>query len=175
MANPATRQQWILEELKSRPTLSYVECWAIFGRKWAKGKSTFDKDWNAATEAHKDYQIKANKAKEEASIQIEVESLKNGIKTKNERVLILQNQVDESLSQLELGECRIRQWNSESSEYIIVERPLSPIETVALRKVIRDLQSEISKIQGDYAPEKKEHEIKSINLSRIEFVNKTSK
>lgn len=158
MSNPATRQQWILDELKFNPMLSFVECFSKYFEKFSKSEVTFSKDWKVSSETHKDYQIKANKAKEEASIQIEVESLKNGIKTKSERVLILQNEVDASLEELNDPEAT-----------------LNVFQKVSLRKVIKELQSEISKIQGDYAPEKKEHEIKSINLSRIEFVNKTSK
>jgi hypothetical protein len=66
----------------------------MYGQKWAKGKTTFDKDWNIANERYIEYQNKANKAKEEASIAKEVEAVKMGLKTKNERLLIYQSQVD---------------------------------------------------------------------------------
>lgn len=66
------------------------------------------------------------------------EAVETGLKSKLERVLILQTEVDACLTDL---------YGSE----------LSIIEKVRLRQVIKELQSEISKIEGDYAPNKLEH------------------
>jgi RNA polymerase-interacting CarD/CdnL/TRCF family regulator len=44
-------------------------------------------------------------------------------------------------------------------EYMEIERKLTYVERATLMKSLRDLQSEISKIEGDYAPTKMENKI----------------
>jgi hypothetical protein len=41
-------------------------------------------------------------------------------------------------------------------EYMEIERKLTYVERATLMKSLRDLQSEISKIEGDYAPTKQD-------------------
>ncbi len=65
-------------------------------------------------------------------------AVKNRIKSKPERVLILQKEVGACLKDLYAGD-------------------LSIIEKVRLRLAIKELLSEISKIEGDYSPNKLEH------------------
>ncbi len=67
------------------------------------------------------------------------EALQTGLKSKLERVLILQTEVDGCLFDL---------YDTES---------LPIVEKVRLRMAIKELQSEISKIEGDYAASKLEH------------------
>jgi hypothetical protein len=64
-----------------------------------------------------------------------IEAAKNGLKTKTERVMILQNQVDEILIDL-------------------TDDEISLTAKAYLRKTLKDIQAEISKIEGDYAPTK---------------------
>jgi DNA repair exonuclease SbcCD ATPase subunit len=137
MNNPATRQEWILEQLTERPTLSYRECWGIYGVKWGRKENTFTTDWNNAKERHTERQQAINAAKEVAIIKEEVKAAKNGLKSKHERLMILQDQVDATLVDLQDEELEYR-------------------DKVALRKVLRELQAEVSKIEGDYAPAKTE-------------------
>lgn len=73
---------------------------------------------------------------EEAKGSEVVKAAKNGLKTKAERLMILQNEVDNSLKDLKTAR--------------------KVFDKVSLRKVIKELQSEISKIEGDYAPTKGE-------------------
>lgn len=152
---PAHRQQWILEELKKSPLISYVDMWAMYGQKWAKGKTTFDKDWKKAKGKHEAYQKKANEEKERVSIELEKEAVKQGLKTKFDRIMILQNQIEHVQKELALGECEdIKIIKGEPKK---IKRPLLPFEKSAMRKNIKDLQAEISKIEGDYAPIKQDH------------------
>jgi sulfate adenylyltransferase subunit 1 (EFTu-like GTPase family) len=137
MNNPATRQEWILEQLTERPTLSYRECFGKYSVNFGKTERTFDRDWNNATERHTERQQAINAAKEVAIIKEEVKAAKNGLKSKHERLMILQDQVDATLVDLQ----------DELLEYR---------DKVALRKVLRELQAEVSKIEGDYAPAKTE-------------------
>lgn len=149
--NPKQRQEWIFELLK-KEVISYVEMWAKYGQKWAKGKTTFDKDWNKANARSLQYQSKVNSAKETASIEIEVEALKQGLKTKIDRLLFYQNQIDIMEKQL-FGEIKFM--------FIVGNKPVSshnsknefilPLEKQnEIRKQIKDYQTEISKIEGDY-------------------------
>lgn len=71
---PQYRQQWILEELKKSPLLSYGEMWGKYEVKWGKGKTTFDKDWKQAQKQLQEWQnsINAEIAKQVVSAEIEV-------------------------------------------------------------------------------------------------------
>lgn len=72
---------------------------------------------------------------EDTKTQEAVEAAKKGIKTKNERLLILQAQVDELLIDL-------------------TEDEISLTDKAYLRKTLKEIQAEISKMEGDYAPSK---------------------
>lgn len=74
---------------------------------------------------------------ERVNVQGAVEAAEMGLKTKNERLLILQTEVSDCIAELKAG-----------------AKELDVYEKVALRKTIKELQSEISKIEGDYAPVK---------------------
>jgi hypothetical protein len=150
--NPKNRQKWIFDLLKV-DELNYVDTWAKFGQKWAKGKTTFDKDWNTANSKFLEYQRKVNKAKEEASITIEVNAVKQGLKLKIDRLMFYQNQIDIMEQQL-IGSVKFF--------FIVGNKPVSshnskgdfvlPLEKQnEIRKQIHYYQSEISKIEGDYA------------------------
>lgn len=152
---PAYRKQWILEELKKSPLISYVEMWGKYGQKWAKGKTTFDKDWKQAQEELQTYQNKVQTEKERVSIEIEKEAVKQGLKTKIDRLFVLQEQVEQIQKELEANECEdIKIIKGEPKKF---KRPLLPMEKASMRKTLKELQSEISKIEGDYAPIKQDH------------------
>lgn len=152
MANPASRQQWIYDELVKTPVLSYMQMWSKYGVKWSKQESTFAKDWKIAHQRFQEYQRKANEAKDAAYIENELKGLERGVKTKTQRVLILQKQVSECIFELEQG---VSASGVELDTY----------EKVALRKTIRELQAEISKIEGDYAATKQE-----VNISGYDII-----
>lgn len=78
------------------------------------------------------------------------DAAKNGIKSKTERLMILQEQIDACLTDLD-------------------KPKLDIYEKVALRKTIKELQGEISKIEGDYATEKIDVTTKgkSVNTSKL--------
>lgn len=174
MNNPKTRQQWIYEVLKKEPTISYTDCYAKYSPVFAKTRKTFDGDWNKANVRFVAYQKKANAAKEVASIEREKDAVKQGLKSKLERVMFLQNEVEVMEKQLR-GELTYT-WNnygkimnSHSGGKFVL-----PIQTQnELRKLIQSYNSEISKIEGDYAPSKvaqtdnKGNDIKRYDLSGV--------
>lgn len=161
--NPKNRQQWILELLNSEG-LSYNDTLAKFRQMWAKSKTTFDSDWNKANEKYIDHQDEINKAKEQASINEEVERLKKGIKTKHHRLDFYQTQIELMQKQL-TGEIvtyfligNKPAVNPNKGEYIL------PLEKQnEIRKAIKEYQTEISKIEGDYAAT--QQEIKQTNIT----------
>lgn len=161
MNNPKTRQQWIYDLLKSEPTLSFTDCFSKYWGKYSKTEVTFNKDWKIASNRHLEYQEQLNKERERVSIEMDLEPLKSGLKSKHERLLNLQKQVEDCQSDLDAGI---------KPDYVIIggkvqklTKELTPLDKAYIRKTIRDLQSEISKIEGDYAPAKQEHSITSVN------------
>ena len=165
---PQYRQEWILDLLKSEPKISHGEMFGKYSVKFGCSGKTFDKDWKKAKSEIETYQIKVQKEKEAVSIAVEKEAIKKGLKTKIERLLILQNEVDKIIREIENGYCT----DNIVSDGIptCIMRPLRPMEISAMRRNIKDLQSEISKIEGDYATAKQEVEIKEskIDYSKID-------
>lgn len=157
MNNPKTRQQWVYDLLKKEPTISYTDCYAKYSPVFAKTRKTFDGDWNKATERFKAYQKKANEAKELASIEAEKEAVKNGLKSRTDRILYLQNEIERMEAQLR-GDVKVTFviGNGIKSSHV-GEVFVLPIQIQnELRREIRAHSSEISKLEGDYAAEKKD-------------------
>lgn len=156
--NPRYRQQWIFDLLKNNATLSYNDCFTCYFQKFTKSRVTFTKDWNIALVNIKGYQSKLKNRKEEVSITIEVEALKQGLKLKIDRLMFYQNQIEIMENQL-FGFVKFKFivsnqiLNSHDKEGVFV----LPLEKQnEIRKQIKEYQSEISKIEGDYASIKKD-------------------
>lgn len=149
---PKNRRQWILDLLKTEPNLSYSECFTKYSLIFTKTKRTFATDWKKAKEQFQTYQKKANEAKERVSIELEKEAVKQGLKTKLDRLMILQNQVEDILKRLEKG--THPQETFKDGKVLKFERELTPSEITAYNRTIKELQAEISKIEGDYASDK---------------------
>jgi hypothetical protein len=137
--NPKYRQQWILDLLKVE-VITFGECFIKYFDKFSKSEVTFSKDWNKATQVHKEYQEKVNKAKDRVSIQKEIKALEGGLKSKFERQLMLQKMLDP-----EYVHCEIKM--TPGGRLVPFERKLEPKELIAIH-------SELSKMEGDYAPAK---------------------
>lgn len=147
MAGKISKQkaiELILVELDKGSTFS--ACMAFNGINWHIPERTFNRYWKEANQTYSERQqaIESNLA--EQRVELEKERLKTSIKTKNERVIILQSQINEIISELELNTCQDVDGKGKA-----FTRALLPGERTAMRKAIKDLQSEISKIEGDYA------------------------
>ena len=171
--NPKGRQMFILDELKLDSSLSYSVMFGKFSEMFGKSDKTFDKDWLSVQNDIKQYTETINKAKLEESISIEKEAVRNGLKTKNERLLILQKLVDECLEQLATKQC---------NDTIIVEGTVKNIKRLMnqrelndTRKTLQSLQSEISKIEGDYAVTKTENVNTFVDAEVFDWVVKNKK
>ena len=86
---PQYRQQWILEELKKSPLLSYREMWGKYEVKWGKGKTTFDKDWKQAQKQLQEWQNSINAEVAKQVISAEVEERKKDLFAKMDALKIL--------------------------------------------------------------------------------------
>lgn len=154
MNNPKTRQKWILDQLKENPLTGFKEMFSVYFEKFSKSEVTFSKDWKKATERLREYQEAINAARMEASIKAETELVKRGLKTKIERLLVLQNLVNDCIQELATKKC---------SDTIVVDSTVKNIKRLMTqnelnqtRRTLKELQSEISKIEGDYAPAKQD-------------------
>lgn len=152
MNNPKSRQQWILEQLTRRPTLSFGECFSEYSVIYSRTEKTFSTDWNKSKEKHIVLQGVINAAKEQAVISEEVQAAKNGLKSKHERLMTLQRQVDATESELNDG--RTKETVIRGGKGVSIDRDFTVLERAQLRRTLKDLQSEISKIEGDYAATK---------------------
>jgi predicted lipid-binding transport protein (Tim44 family) len=126
-----------------------------YAKKWQIAERTIDR---YITDAKNEAQTLRNLAKETANdtlVEEVKEAVRNGLKTKTERLMILQDEVSDCKEELISGK------NNGAK--------LTVFEKVALRKTIKELQSEISKIEGDYATEKIDVTTKgnSVNTSQL--------
>ncbi len=136
MNNPKSRQQWIYDLLISEPTLSYVNGLAKYRQKWAKSKTTFDKDWKQAQARLKEYQKTINDEKLKESIKQEKQAVKRNILNKHDAMEILTTIAKGTASKVD--------------DKIII--PTASERTKAI--------AELSKFNGWYEPVKTETSIK---------------
>ena len=169
MTTKEARIKWIFEKMVASPLLSSGDLFTLYlkGNKRITER-TFQQYLKEARKEFEAYQKKVQKEKEAVSIEIEKEAVKNGLKTKIERLLTLQKHIQHIEQELEKGECEdIKFVKGEPKK---MKRPLLPLEKSAMRKNIKELQAEISKIEGDYATAKQEVEIKEskIDYSKVD-------
>lgn len=169
MNNPKTRQQWILDELKNSPNISFSEMFSKYSEMFSKSEKTFSKDWKKAVSEHSEYQKTLKSEKERVSIQKEVEAVENGLETKIQRLFSLQKRKNDIEKMLSTGTYLEHKFSG--NKVVKAERPLTPQEVSSLTKTFQLLSSEISKIEGDYAETKMKHSGDAENpiMSKVEI------
>lgn len=160
---------FIISEL-NKGNIQYKDVMLVFVSKFELTEQTFVRYWKQANESYKNQRELINNAKIEESIIQEKEAVKIGLKSKIDRLLILQKLVDECLEQLTTKQC---------NDTIIVEGTVKNIKRLMnqrelndTRKTLQSLQSEISKIEGDYAPTKSENT--NTNIDKTPFFGEIS-
>ena len=120
-----------------------------YAKKWQIAERTIDRYLKPAKEIAKKLSNKANKAAEDVYVSETVEAAKSGLKSKFDRVMILQGQCSQIENELIANV---------STDYIVISGKLQRVvkeipvtDRAYLRKTLKDLQAEISKIEGDYA------------------------
>ena len=163
---PQYRQEWIFELLKLEG-LTHAVTFGKYLVEFGKTEMTFNKDWKVANERYKLYQSDVNKAKKEVSIAYEVETLKQGLKSKFERTLNLQNQID--YLQKTLNDNLTTDVIVVSGKVQNVNRKLSIQEKALIIREIKGLSALIGTNEGDSAPTKSQVEVteKPIDLSKM--------
>lgn len=144
---------YILEKLRSG-IVEPKDIVAEFCNKFHKSDRTFWYQWKIASQMYQEALKQENEVKEGIYIENNVQEFKSGLKSKTERLLILQNEIINSINELEYGKATYLYKSGD--EFETAERDLTIFEKAKLRQVIKELQSEISKIEGDYAPLKTE-------------------
>jgi hypothetical protein len=128
-----------------------TEILAIFGEKWSNvSNRTYDRRFKIAKDLYKEELETINKARVNEAINVEKEAVKIIINSKLERLEIYQKQILDCVKELNHG------YTEEFKNGELFSRPLNINEKSAIRRSIKDLQSEISKIEGDYATSKLE-------------------
>ncbi|MBE2274268.1 MAG: hypothetical protein IAE62_08385 [Flavobacteriales bacterium] len=139
---------FILNNLKEGK-VNYSEVKDDFCGEYSLKERTFTKYWAIAQERFADYKSKLDDVIESSAIQTEAEAAKNLIRSKTDRLLIYQNQIDEVLKELKRkGIYFVEVVDNKRKRRF---RPYTVTELTNLRNTLKNLQSEISKIEGDYA------------------------
>jgi hypothetical protein len=99
-------------------------------------------EWSILKDKALDKQIQANTAI----------SLKSGLKSKVERLLQLQEQIESLNNEIKANVMIVSTFYD--GEIITGARPMNSIEKSTINKTIKEIRAEISKIEGDYAPTK---------------------
>ncbi len=151
---------FIINELE-KGNVKYNDVVNVFLPKFSLTRPTFDKYWLLANEAYKLKRDAINEAKLNETIKLEKEAIKTIINSKLERLAIYQKEIENCVKELSHGFTEETKSTGE-----LINRPITISEKALLRKTIKDLQSEISKIEGDYASTKVEQTNTTIEVIR---------
>lgn len=156
--NPKFRQDWIYDYLVSSDNdIGYTEMFSIYSEKFSLSEQTFAKDWLPSSDRYKAYATRLRKKKEDAQLKAEVKFAVKSLDSKHDRLLNLQNLVDDCLRDLATGMTDDVYFDDGAP--IEYRRRMNTIETNQTRRTARDIQAEISKIEADYATTKIDHTI----------------
>ncbi len=134
------------------------EVMAMVAKKWQMSVRTFDRNFKKAKDKHSERRREVEKEKLNTTIEQENEAIKKGLKTKFDRLMVLQNLVEKCNESIESGLCSDTFFSKDDGA-IETTRKMNQRELNDTMKTLHTLQSEISKIQGDYAPTKTETDL----------------
>ena len=120
--------------------VSYSECLRINDGLWGLPSSTFDRYWAEASKRFKARLDAIEEATTKAAVSMEVKALKKAILSKHERQVLL--------SKLATGE--IRSWRE-----VVTESGVIKLEYYSASEAKQNI-AELNKMDGDYAPVKKD-------------------
>lgn len=163
---------FILRELH-KGNVTFTDVSLPFFTKFNLSKPTFSKYWKIANEIYSKYIEERQTKVNEANTQQTISDVSNGLKSKSERLMNLQRQADDIQRMLDSNITPDIVKSPKQLEWTEIERKLTYIERAQLMKALRELQSEISKIEGDYAATKMDHTTKGeqIKTLQVEIVN----
>jgi hypothetical protein len=147
---------FIANEL-TKGNVVYKDVLKLFLSEFKCSEPTFVTYWKRANDKHRITQIEAQKEADNVIIQSTKNNALNSVKTKTQRLEVYQKQIDNTITEIENGTTEDTIFVSGAPKKIIRKHTVN--EVAILRRTLRDLQSEISKIEGDYAPTKMENKI----------------
>jgi hypothetical protein len=121
--------------------ITRAEALAMNGEKWQLPTRTFDRQWKEASRRYLAANEREQKAKEVVRVQMAQELVKKAILSKHERM--------EILTQIARGEIPL-------TKHIVADGMIQEREVVPSWKDRRDAVAELNKMEGDYAPIKKD-------------------
>ena len=145
-----THVVFILDKLNSG-VIDAKDIISEFCSKFHKVERTFWTKWKSAKNEYDILLEERQIAKNNTIVSKDIENISNGLNSKSERLLNLQNQVNDINSMLLSGITPDTIIDSKTLTSVDIERRITYIERAQLMKVLKELQAEISKIEGDYA------------------------
>jgi hypothetical protein len=145
-----THVVFILDKLNSG-VIDAKDIISEFCSKFHKTERTFWTKWKSAKNEYDILLEERQIAKNNTIVSNDIENISNGLNSKSERLLNLQNQVNDINSMLLSGITPDTIIDSKTLTSVDIERRITYIERAQLMKVLKELQAEISKIEGDYA------------------------
>ena len=121
--------------------ISYTECLRINDGLWGLPSSTFDRYWAEASKRFKARLDAIEEATTKAAVSMEVKALKKAILSKHER--------QEILTQIAKGEIPL-------VKHIVCDGVIQEVDVVPAWADRRAAIAELNKMDGDYAPVKKD-------------------
>ncbi len=131
-----------------------AEMLRTFAKKWQIAERSVDRYIEKAKPKATELRKLAEKTASDTLVAQTKKAVEQGLKSKTERLLYLQRQIEDSQADIDKGI---------KTDYVVISgkvkkisKDLTPLDKATIRRVIRELQSEISKIEGDYAPVKQD-------------------
>ena len=151
MAKAEAFVDFILTEL-NKGEVSFERVFELMLTKFNLSRPTFAKYWKIASAKYSDTQKEALDNMAGIIAKSKEDALKMGLKSKIDRLLSLQKQENALNDELNAGIMIVHTF----VDGVICqgERPMNSLERASIHKTIKEIRSEISKIEGDYAPTK---------------------
>lgn len=167
--NAKTRRRiWLKDYFIKNPDISEEEVKEVFFNKYPDlSYSTLWVDFREVRNEVTQRKRNMMEIREKALEEIEMAEGVRSIKTKTQRLLEYQKLVTECFTDLSTGTTRDTYFDKSSGKPKNYRRPMTIAEYNQTRRTLKDIQVEISKIEGDYAPEKQniDHTTKGDKLS----------
>lgn len=115
-----------------------------------KFKMTKQRFWNMFDVVHADWAKLKDKAESEGIIEATKEAAKTGLKSKLEKQLHIQKEIDSIQADIDRG--ILEDYVIVGGKVQVVNKTMNAETKAYLRKTIKDLYAELNKMDGDYAP-----------------------
>lgn len=164
----AERRLWLKDYITKNPQLTYDVIRKEFVKRFERfSSSTLYRDFTTVRREVEGKLRERMEAREKIMDELELTETKKIIKTKTQRLLEYQGLVADCLTDLSTGTTRDTYFDKTTGKPKNYRRPMTIFEYNQTRRTLKEIQVEISKIEGDYAPEKQsiDHTTKGDKLS----------